>query len=189
MVCIDGVTLDEELGTDFFLCDIPQCRGACCWLKGGRGAPLAESEAEEIRRVYPRAEPYMSPRGLEAVRRQGLAAGPPGDLSTPTVGDMECAFAFFREGAAFCALERAWEENRSGWRKPLSCHLFPLRVTGPGGSRLLYERIPECGPGRERGAREGMPLLAFAGPALLRAYGETWCERLSAHQAMQGGAS
>lgn len=174
MVLIGAAAVEDDVLSAEFACDLGECRGACCVLEGGRGAPLNDGELPELERAFGAAAAYIPPAGLEVIHRVGLWEGFPGDFVTPCVGRRECVYAWFDGPVARCALERAYLEGRTGWRKPLSCHLFPLRIARRGGDHVRYERIPECLGGRVRGVREHIPLLNFLREPLVRQYGESW---------------
>jgi len=159
-----------------FACDLARCRGACCTMPGARGAPLREEELEEIEKAYPTVRKYLSFRHKDAIEERGLVQGRKGDYTTQVVQNQACVFALFEDGIAKCAFEKAYLNNEIGWRKPISCHLFPIRVT-PGVPELLrFESIAECQPAIERGSKENLWLSEFLRDSITRAYGENWYE-------------
>ena len=162
-----------------FCCDPGACRGACC-VEGEGGAPLEEGEEREIRENYAAIARHMKPAGAEAVARQGVAVvDSDGDLGTPLINGGECAYAVDADDCCCCAIERAWAAGESSFRKPISCHLYPLRVTRYASHELMrYDRWKVCDPARDRGNREGVPLYLFLKEALVRKYGEEWYEQL-----------
>jgi hypothetical protein len=180
------ILVDTDIPGAEFCCDLPACKGACCTLEGGRGAPLDDAEAEEIRKALPFVLPSLPRRSAEEIARRGPVEGNPGDMATVCVDNRECVFAIFEQGVAACSLERAHLAGATSWRKPLSCHLFPIRVRRNGRTAppvLRYEQIAECAPGRARGAREGVRLSAFLKDPLARAFGLSWYEAFAAHGA------
>jgi hypothetical protein len=174
MDLIGNVILDDGVRTAKFCCDVPVCRGACCTLPGGRGAPLEDSEVEEIARAFPAAKKFLSNRSLEAIERQGLTEGVPGDFVTPCIDNNECVFVSFDGHVARCSFEMAHAEGLTRWLKPISCHLFPIRARSFGQTVLRYEEIEECAAGRERGSRENVQLGAFLEGPLTRKLGASW---------------
>jgi len=171
---IGEAVIDDAVACASFACDLHACRGACCTLPGGRGAPLEDAEAEEIARAFPHARQFLGEASLRTIDAGGLVEGPPGDLATPCIGARECVFAFFEDGIARCSFEAAYERGLTRWRKPLSCHLFPIRIRHFGKDFLRYEVIEECAPGRVRGREQTVPLAEFLRAPLVRRYGEAW---------------
>ena len=171
--------IDEAIVTERFACNVGACKGACCTLPGGRGAPLDDDEVGRIAKAFPAARKYLSESHLRVIADQGMVEGGPGNYHTNCVDDKDCVFVFKEEGIARCSLETAFFRGESEWRKPLSCHLFPVRVT-PDGSRVRYERISECLPGVERGDRENIPLYEFLREPLERKFGAAWYEEFQA---------
>jgi hypothetical protein len=166
----------DEIAGVRFVCDLARCKGACCTMPGARGAPLRERELVEIEKAYPTVRKYLSFRHKDAIEERGLVQGRKGDYTTQVVQNQACVFALFEEGIAKCAFEKAYLNNEIGWRKPISCHLFPIRVT-PGVPDLLrFESIAECKPAIERGSSDNLWLSEFLRDSLTRVYGETWYE-------------
>jgi hypothetical protein len=174
MFVIGEAVVEEEVRKASFCCDLQACRGACCTLPGGRGAPLENDETLEIEKAYPIARQFLSDTSRRAIEAQGMFDGVPGDLATTCIDMRECVFVFFEDGIARCAFERAYEKGLTDWRKPLSCHLFPIRVRHFGRDFVRYEEIDECAPGRASGEERKVPLSNFLREPLTRKYGEKW---------------
>ena len=178
MFVLGHAVIDEDVKTARFSCDTAVCKGACCVLPGARGAPLDDCELDDLRRSVPAALPYLPRQSVALIEALGPVEGVPGDHATRCVGDRECVFVYQEQDIARCALERAYLDGHTGWRKPISCHLFPLRVRRWGEHYLRYEQIPECAGGRKRGQAEDVRLVDFLKDPLTRAYGEPFYERL-----------
>ncbi len=178
MIIVGETVIDDGVLNASFCCDLDVCKGACCYLVGGRGAPLDDDEAEEIERAFPAIRGYLPERSLQVIEKHGLVDGRPGDYATRCVDDRECVFVYFDNGIARCAFERAYLEEKISWRKPLSCHLFPIRVRRFGREFIRYEEIDECRGGRERGQQEQIPLYTFLETPLTRKYGQHWFRSL-----------
>lgn len=164
-----------------FCCDIHQCKGACC-IEGDSGAPLTEAEAELIESLYPQFKEYLSAQNIEEIARQGFSLiDQDGDLVTPIVGKNECVFTYVDDqGITLCAIERAFLEKNTGFRKPVSCHLFPIRITEyKRFDGVNYERIKICKPGRACGKANNLPLWKYLKEPLIRKYGEEWYNELA----------
>lgn len=168
-----------------FACDLLKCKGACCSLPGGRGAPLLDSEIEEIQKTLPAVLPMLEERKREIIGSSGNDSGPTGfyegesgDYATTCVDDEDCVFVYHDNGIAKCAIERAYNEGKVGFRKPISCHLYPIRVRRFGGDVLRYHEISECRPAVARGDSEKIGVIEFLKDALVRRYGEEWYNKL-----------
>lgn len=183
MIVIGEAVVEESVENASFCCDLKSCKGACCTLPGGRGAPLEDDEILEIEKAFPLARRFLSDRSLHAIETQGMFNGLPGDLATTCIENRECVFVFFEEGIAKCSFERAFEQGLTDWRKPISCHLFPIRIRHVGQEYLRYEEIDECAPGRARGKEQAVLLSDFLREPLTRKYGEQWYARFLKHRA------
>jgi len=178
MFRIENTLVDDAVVAAPFCCDLRSCAGACCTLEGGRGAPLEDAEVARIAEHYPLIKEYLDPRNVAVIDREGLVEGFPGSYATACIDRRECVFVYVDDGIARCGFERAFLEGRSTWRKPISCHLFPVRVGSAGETFVRYEQIPECRSGRDRGERERVPLHRFLREALIRKFGQEWYRKL-----------
>ncbi len=180
MISVDGILVSDDLRDVRFCCHLERCRGACC-VEGDAGAPLEENEIPLLEEYMGRIRPFMVPGGVAEVERTGVFDyDAEGRFVTPLVNGKECAFAYFRTGIARCAIERAYRAHRIPFPKPLSCHLYPARITKlASGEAINYHKWHICRDALGRGARECMPLYCFLGEALSRKYGRTWYEKLS----------
>ncbi len=190
---IGDIAVDEAVTSERFSCDLARCKGACCTLEGGRGAPLLDEEKGLVERHYPSVRKYLSPVHVAAIERQGPVDGFPGAFATTCVDDRACVFVTYDGDVARCSFEVAFRKGEIGWRKPVSCHLFPLRYSGGGAGVLRYEEIPECSAGRDRGRREDTRLHDFLGDAIVRRLGPGWhgllretCETPASDAAVEG---
>jgi hypothetical protein len=178
MFIVGNALLEDDLLDARFACELEACRGACCCLEGGRGAPLADDEVIEIERAYPVVRDWLPPEHRAAIERAGLVDGGPGSFATTCIEERACVFVYYEGTVARCSFERAYLDGRISWRKPLSCHLFPIRVRRIHHDALHYEQLPECLSGRVRGKREGIRLTSFLQEPLTRAYGGQWYAEL-----------
>ena len=174
MFVIGEAVVEDAVGGASFCCDLGKCKGACCCIAGGRGAPLEDDEVLEIQKAFPLIKQFLSPTSIRTIEQKGLVDGTPGDFATACVDDRECVFAYFDGDIAKCSFEKAYLEGTTDWRKPISCHLFPIRIRAFGGDLLRYEEIDECAPARERGAIEQVRLSDFLKEPLIRKYGASW---------------
>ncbi len=164
-----------------FCCDIVKCKGACC-VAGDSGAPVTTEEAQLIELLYPQFEGYLSDENKEEIVRQGFSViDSDGDLVTPIVGNNECVYTFVDErGITKCAIERAYLEKKTTFRKPVSCHLFPIRITSyKRFDAVNYQQLDICQPGRICGKSQALPLYKYLQEPLIRAYGPEWYDELT----------
>ena len=178
IIQIGDILVSEDVVMEFFACDYPVCRGACC-IEGDSGAPLDEAELEPLERDYPAYSGYMSAEGRAAVDAKGFfEVDRDDDIVTPLVdGSCECAFCHFgAAGECLCAIEMA------GRTKPVSCSLYPIRVTKltGGGLALNVHHWDICKPAFEKGAREGIRVYQFLKNPLTKAFGEDFYTALDA---------
>jgi hypothetical protein len=176
----DRFEVDRVVGRTHFACDLGQCKGACCTMPADAGAPILVSEIAELQRVYPAVKKYLSPDAIEIIERQGVFEHHEGSLTVPAVRGRDCVFVTYEGDVALCAIEKAHRAGEvTGFPKPISCHLFPIRIY-PNGDQydLVYEVIPECKGGVKRGKKEKIPLIDFLESPLVRALGEERVERL-----------
>jgi hypothetical protein len=171
---VSSELLDEE-----FHCHLELCHGNCC-VFGDSGAPLEEGETNSLEKYYPQISKYITRAGRAAIEEQGTwVDDSDGDRVTPLIEGKECAYTFFVDGVAFCGIEKAWENEEIPFRKPLSCHLYPIRIRKVGRMTALnYHRWPICNPARSLGKHMGIPVFRFLKEALIRAYGIDFYDEL-----------
>jgi|WetSurMetagenome_2_1015567.scaffolds.fasta_scaffold247044_2 hypothetical protein len=174
MFVIGEAVIDDTIGHVSFCCDLRICKGACCCISGGRGAPLEDEEVREIEKAYPIVKQYLRQKSIQTIEAIGLVDGRPGDHATACIEQQECVFVYFDDGIAKCSFERAWQEGKISWRKPISCHLFPIRTHVMGRDFVRYVEIDECAGGRKRGREEKIRLVDFLKEPLIRRFGEAW---------------
>lgn len=183
MIILGHTLLSDELYEERFVCDLPVCKGGCC-VEGDAGAPLEEEETGILETVAARVAPFMIEAGIEAVNAQGYwVKDVEGDLTTPLVDGKQCAYVFYDdEGIAKCAIERAYEEGLIDFRKPVSCHLYPVRISKyPNYEALNYHRWPVCNCARAKGKQLNVRVYEFLKESLVRKYGTEWFEELEAY--------
>lgn len=175
MVQIDDKLISFDVFEKQFCCDLPKCLGICC-VYGQSGAPLEEEEIDILKREMKNIKSYLKPEGLKTIEEQGVAVEDfDGDMVTPLINHEECAFSVEKDGITFCGIEGAWLDGKTKFRKPISCHLYPIRVTKyPTFTALNYDVWSVCEPARELGQKEGLPIFRFLKEAITRAYGEAF---------------
>lgn len=180
MIVIDNTIISEDLLEKQFACNLDKCKGACC-VEGESGAPLQQSEIEIMEKVYEKVKPYMLIDGIETVEEFGKwVIDSDGDFVTPLVGGRgRCAYVFFDEGIAKCAFEKAHKEGKINFQKPVSCHLYPVRITGHKEyDAVNYNKWDVCSPACSNGKKLGIPVFQFVKTALIRKYGIEWFNQL-----------
>lgn len=176
MIEIGRTLISLDIFEKQFLCDILKCKGACC-IEGDSGAPLTNEEAEIIERDYSAFENLLPKKHKKEIEKQGFSLiDSDGDLVTPLVNNRQCAYSFYDErGILKCAIEKAHFDGKTKFRKPVSCHLFPIRITEyKRYDAINYEKLDICKPGRECGVSEKLPIYKFLKEPLIRQYGEEW---------------
>ena len=194
MIQVVNTLVDEDLLTESFVCHLDKCKGACC-VEGDAGAPLAKNELAVLEEIYPFVKPYMTEKGIQAVEESGTwVKDAEGDYTTPCVDtNKECAYVMWEGGVSKCAIERAYLDGKIGWKKPVSCHLYPIRITEyPEFDVLHYDRWHICHAACSFGKELKVPVFRFLKDPLIRKYGEEWYNELeeanTAYRAGQAGS-
>lgn len=180
MFIIDNILADERVLTQHFSCDIKQCKGACCTVKGGVGAPLLDSEIDDIQDAISLVMPVLSDRNKEEIAKYGAVEGVDGEFTTRCIDDKDCVFVYYEPGSdiAKCSIEKMYFAGKSSFRKPLSCHLFPIRIGDFNGPYLYFEEFEGCEPALQHGQEQGIYVYESIKEALIRAFGEEWVKKL-----------
>lgn len=167
----------EVLETPFF-CDLKKCHGACCTMESEYGAPVKKDEINEIEKILPIIKQYISQSQIDQIEQNGFYEIKDDELLIKSVENRECVFAFYENSVAKCALEKAYFDGKTNFRKPISCHLFPIRISDFGGDVLRFEKFNECAPALEKGKEENVTVAEFCKDSLIRLYGEEWYNKL-----------
>lgn len=181
MITLENTILSDDIKEQFFVCDIIKCKGACC-VEGDLGAPLEKEELDILEDIFDKVEPYLSEEGKKAIKEQGTyVLDEEGDFSTPTIGGKECAYAIYDDrGILKCGIEQAYFDKKIDYRKPISCHLYPIRVTKYDQFEALnYDRWSICAPACDHGAALKIPVYQFLKEPLTRKYGVEWYAKLT----------
>ena len=180
MISLPPALLSQEIAETLFSCDLAHCHGACC-IEGDAGAPLDEEEISLIEDYIDEIKPYMVEGGIAEVEETGVfdydAAG---NFVTPLIRGGACAFVYFDGEIVRCAIEKAFQEGKIPFAKPISCHLYPIRIKqGAEDDLLNYHNWHICKKALEKGKKENTPLWRFLEGALVRKYGQEWYEELA----------
>jgi hypothetical protein len=180
MIIIENTIVSDELVEEQFMCNLTACKGACC-VEGVSGAPLEKEERKILDDIYEDVKPYLTERGIKAIEKFGKhLIDSDGDYVTPLVdGKKECAYTIFENGIALCGIERAYKEGKINFQKPISCHLYPVRIKKHKDyDAVNYDRWQVCSPACIKGKKDKVFVYEFVKTALIRKYGEDWYKQL-----------
>ena len=180
MFQIGKTIISEEILENEFVCNLSACNGACC-VEGSAGAPLEDSETEILVDLYAEVKPLLRQEGIDAIEKLGaFVKGEDGEWETPLVNDSECAYVVFDErGLAKCGLEAAYDQGVTKWKKPISCHLYPVRVKEYTElTAVNYHQWEICDPACTLGSKLKVPIYRFVKEALIRKFGLPWYSEL-----------
>lgn len=181
MIVLQNTVISDDIRDKFFVCNLEKCKGACC-VEGDLGAPLEGDELAILEQNYDKIKPYLSGAGKQAIEEQGLyVIDFEGDYSTPTIENRECAFAIYDDNMTLkCGIEQAYLDGKIDWKKPISCHLYPIRISKYDGFEALnYDRWGICNAACGFGEDLGVRVYQFLKEPLIRKYGEGWYSELT----------
>ena len=179
MIQVEDKIISLDIFEKYFVCDLNACKGACC-IEGDAGAPLLDEEERILEDIYEKVKPYMSKEGVDLVENEGVAVhDSEGDLTTTLVNNKECSFVIFENGIAKCSIEKAYNDGVIDFKKPISCHLFPIRIKEYRDfDAINYEEIKTCEAACKCGSELEIPLYTFLKEPLIRKYGVGWYKEL-----------
>lgn len=179
MIAVENTLVSDDVLMEAFVCDLKACKGACC-VAGDAGAPLEESELKELEKVWPIVKEYLPEASIKNIEEQGLyVRDVEGEWSTPLNNGNECAFTLFESGQAVCGIEKAYKDKRIDFAKPVSCHLYPIRITSYDGfDAVNYHKWSVCEAACSLGKQLQVPVYKFLKEPLIRKYGEAYYEEL-----------
>ena len=179
MIQIGKTIVSLDILESKFACDLTKCKGACC-VYGESGAPLEDEEVEILEKIYPALKPYLRDEAIQTIEKTGTSfTDSDGDKVTPLIDGKECAYTYYDCEIIKCAIEKAYHENKIVFQKPISCHLFPIRVKKYADfTAVNYTRIEFCKPAISNGTQNNVQLFVFLKNALIRKFGNKWYEEL-----------
>ena len=180
MIKVGEVLVSDDVKEVEFVCHLEKCKGACC-VEGDLGAPLENDELEEMKKIQPEVMPYLSDGGKKSIEEHGpYLLDEDGDFSTPTIGGRECAYSIYdKKGILKCGIEQAYLDGKISFRKPISCHLYPIRITKKQNLEAVnYHKWGICSAACSYGKSLQVPLYKFLKTPLIRKYGIAWYEEL-----------
>jgi hypothetical protein len=161
MIKIGEVLVSDDVVEKEFVCNLDKCKGACC-VEGDFGAPLDENELAILEEIYPIVKPYLTKEGIKVIEKEGTHT---------TIYD--------KKGILKCGIEQAYLDGKIGWKKPISCHLYPIRITSKKNFEALnYHKWSICSPACALGKELQVPVYKFLKDPLIRKYGEKWYTEL-----------
>ena len=181
MIQIEDIVVSSDILTEKFICNLEACQGECC-IEGDAGAPVEKNEVSELEKVLPVVWDELSPEAQAVIKKQGVVyTDQDGDLVTSIVGNKNCVFTCYDEkGCCYCAIEKAYREGKCNFYKPISCHLYPIRIENYGPyTAVNYHRWDVCKAAVILGKMKGVPVYQFLKEPLIRKFGADWYQMLS----------
>lgn len=184
MVIVQEKLISEDVLRESFVCNLQACKGACCW-EGDFGAPLETEELHILTGIFEKIRPFLLPEAVGRLREEGLyALYEDGTFGTTLMPNGACAYMTYdKNGVAQCGIEQAFRAGATGFQKPISCHLYPIRISADRKGQfeaLNYDRWDICSPACQLGKKLKVPVYQFLRDAIIRKYGEDFYEELDA---------
>ncbi len=179
MIEIDGIFIDEAILTNYFLCDINKCKGQCCTFPGEFGAPLEDDEVFLLDAQVDLVKHNLSKKSIDWINEYGTSKNTNGKYTTTCINKRDCVFVYYDKDIALCTIEKEFLENKTNFRKPISCWLFPIRVSFFRKKiYLYYEEIEECKDAVKKGRKQGTKIYQTAKQPLIKLLGFEWYKKL-----------
>jgi Protein of unknown function (DUF3109) len=171
--------VSEDILQNNFVCNLSACKGACC-VDGDAGAPLSEEETKILEEIYPKIKSFLRPESIKTIEEKGTwMVGVEQDLETPLIENNDCAYVIYDGKTALCAIEQAYNQGIVDWKKPVSCHLYPIRVKDfTEFAAVNYDRWEICDDACTLGSELQVPIYKFVKEALIRRFGIDWYTEL-----------
>lgn len=175
---VGDVLVREEIANTPFNCNLAKCKGACCTIDSKLGAPLAKEEIKIIGKILDVVFFYLPEGHRVEIEKEGFYDIIDGEYLIKSINNKACVFVYYENNIAKCAIERAFLDGKTDFKKPISCHLFPIRVSDFGGDILKFEKFEECEPAIESGKINNTTVAEFCKEPLERLYGKKWYSQL-----------
>ncbi len=183
MIIIGDKIISDDIIHQKFACNLEACKGACC-VEGDYGAPLELDELPILDAIYDQVKPFLTKKGIIAIEKQGkyVAISREGEFATTLIDNQPCAYYFQDRGISYCGIEKAWMAGKIDFRKPISCQLYPIRVTKAknGQEFLNYDQWDICGAACANGKKKDIRVYEFLKAPLVRKYGADFYDELAA---------
>jgi hypothetical protein len=184
MVIIQDKLISDDVFEKQFICNLKACKGACCW-EGDYGAPLEDAELEILDQIYDLVKPFLNKKGQAAIEEKGkyvyYEEEGAQEYGTTLLDNGACAYMTFEKGSAKCGIEAAYNAGVIDFKKPISCHLYPIRVeSNPDANfeALNYDEWDICAAACELGKKEEVPVYQFLKEPIIRKYGEAFYDEM-----------
>jgi len=178
LIPVDEILINSEIAETRFSCELQKCKGACCTLESQYGAPLMPDEIAQIKEILPTAKEYLPREHREVIDEKGFYEIKHNEFFTRSLNNRACVFVFYENDVAKCSIEKAFLDGKINFKKPISCHLFPIRVSKFGGDVLRMEHFHQCLPAIDNGIKNDIKLVDFCRESLQRLYGKKWYLKL-----------
>lgn len=182
MILVQNTVISDDVANEFFVCNLEKCKGACC-VEGELGAPLQQKELPILEKIQDQVLPYLMEEGKAEIKKQGAwIKDEDGDYSTPTIDGKECVYAFYdKVGMLKCGIEQAYIDGKIDFKKPISCHLYPIRLKEYNDFIAVnYDQWSICSDACSLGKKLGVPVYQFLKEPLIRRFGKGWYAELEA---------
>ena len=184
MLVIQDILVSDALVEEHFICNLKACKGICC-VEGDFGAPLETEELHTLEKIYDKVKPFLAPDGIAAIEKEGLFTyiKEEKEYTTPLIDGGPCAYRVWKDGIVACGIEMAYYAGEVDFKKPISCHLYPIRVKEnkkTGFEALNYDEWDICSPACALGKKEQVPVYQFLKEPIIRKYGDDFYEELDA---------
>ncbi|NJM78890.1 MAG: DUF3109 family protein [Flavobacterium sp.] len=179
MFQLNKTIISEEILEKEFVCNLSACKGACC-VDGDAGAPLELAETKILEAIYPKVKPFLRKEGIKVIEEQGkFVTGEDGEFETTLIDGKDCAYVIFDGKTALCGIEQAYNQGIIDWKKPVSCHLYPVRVKEYSDfAAVNYHKWHICSDACSLGKELEVPVYKFVKEALVRKFGQQWYDEL-----------
>lgn len=171
---VDDILINTEIFDIKFNCDLNKCKGACCTMESEFGAPITKEEIEELDKILPVVKEYLPKEHISEIEKNGFWINRFDQLMTRSLNNRACVFVTYDGDIAKCGIEKAYRDGKVDFVKPISCHLFPIRISNFGGDVIRFEKYHECNPAIEKGSKTDINVIDFCRTALERQYGNEW---------------
>lgn len=173
------IIIDDAVLQKKFFCDTGVCKGACCTLEGTLGAPIKDDEIEIIEDILEEVSKDIPEKVMQEILKRGFWEKSGRNKYINTVGGNECIFVYFEDGTAKCVFQKAYNEGRIKFKKPVSCELYPIRVSRSGDTNILkYDYLKACEPALKKGIEKDTTIIEFVKEAVIREFGEKIYEKI-----------
>ncbi|QQR99247.1 MAG: DUF3109 family protein [Sphingobacteriales bacterium] len=183
MIIIDDVLISDDVLEKQFVCNISKCKGACC-IEGDSGAPVEKEERKILKKIFPKIKKYLTQEGIEAIEKQGTSVDEEDDeyasFATPLINGGACAYINYDEnGTVVCGIEQAYRDGVIDYQKPISCHLYPIRLKRMDTMLAMnYDYWEICKDACTLGKKLKVPVYQFLKEPIIRKFGEEFYEIL-----------